>query len=160
MGERGVVHSNLPTVSDADRKRLSAYSLEEGDIVFSRVGSVDRNARISKAEHGWLFSGRLLRLRRIDDSVDTDFLSYHFHSEPFKQRVRTVAVGQTMPCLNTQLLSSVLVVLPPPREQIAIAAILSAMDAEIALLEAQLAKYRQLKQGLMQKLLTGRIRLI
>ncbi|MGH9850586.1 MAG: type I restriction endonuclease subunit S [Blastocatellia bacterium] len=34
------------------------------------------------------------------------------------------------------------------------------MDAEIALLEAQRAKYRQIKQGLMQNLLTGRIRLV
>ena len=45
-------------------------------------------------------------------------------------------------------------------EQAAIAAILSDMDAEIAALEAKLAKARQLKQGMMQELLTGRIRLI
>ena len=41
-----------------------------------------------------------------------------------------------------------------------IAAILSAMDAEIAALEAKLAKVRELKQGMMQELLTGRIRLV
>ena len=45
-------------------------------------------------------------------------------------------------------------------EQTAIAAILSDMDAEIAALEAKLAKARQIKQGMMQELLTGRIRLI
>ena len=50
----------------------------------------------------------------------------------------------------------------PPRsaEQTAIAAVLSDMDAEIAALEAKLAKARQVKQGMMQELLTGRIRLI
>jgi type I restriction enzyme, S subunit len=48
---------------------------------------------------------------------------------------------------------------PPLPEQIAIAAILSDMDAELAALEAKLAKARQLKQGMMQELLTGRIRL-
>ena len=42
----------------------------------------------------------------------------------------------------------------------AIAAILSDMDAEIAALEAKLAKARQIKQGMMQELLTGRIRLV
>src|ERR1039457_4813212 len=52
LGERGVIHARLPMVSQSDRERLSAYSLAEGDIVFSRVGSVDRNARISNAEHG------------------------------------------------------------------------------------------------------------
>jgi type I restriction enzyme S subunit len=45
-------------------------------------------------------------------------------------------------------------------EQEAIAAILSDMDAEIAALEAKLIKARQLKQGMMQELLTGRIRLL
>ena len=160
LGERGVVHNNLPMVSNADRKRLSAYSLEEGDIVFSRVGSVDRNARVSNREQGWLFSGRLLRLRRIEDSVDTQFLSYQFHFEPFKQRVRTVAVGQTMASLNTQILKGVLIVLPPPSEQTAIATILSDMDTEIAALETQLAKTRSLKQGMMHNLLTGKVRLV
>ena len=49
--------------------------------------------------------------------------------------------------------------IPPLSEQVAIAAILSDMDAEIAALEAKLAKARQIKQGMMQELLTGRIRL-
>jgi type I restriction enzyme, S subunit len=64
------------------------------------------------------------------------------------------------PNLSGEIVKSVEISMPSLDEQTAIAAILSAMDAEIALLEAQLAKYRQLKQGLMQKLLTGRIRLI
>ena len=51
--------------------------------------------------------------------------------------------------------------LPPTKaEQTAIATILSDMDAEIAALEAKLTKARQVKQGMMQELLTGRIRLI
>jgi type I restriction enzyme S subunit len=47
-----------------------------------------------------------------------------------------------------------------PSEQITIAAMLSDMDADIAVLEAKLAKVRQIKQGMMQELLTGRIRLV
>ena len=49
---------------------------------------------------------------------------------------------------------------PSDSEQTAIATILSDMDAEIAALEAKLAKARQIKQGMMQELLTGRIRLV
>jgi type I restriction enzyme S subunit len=45
-------------------------------------------------------------------------------------------------------------------EQHAIASILTDMDAEIAALEAKLAKCRQVKQGMMQELLTGRVRLV
>jgi type I restriction enzyme S subunit len=50
--------------------------------------------------------------------------------------------------------------LPGKAEQVAIASILSDMDAEIETLETQLAKTRQLKQGMMQDLLTGRVRLV
>jgi type I restriction enzyme S subunit len=49
---------------------------------------------------------------------------------------------------------------PPLPEQTAIAAILSDIDAELTALEAKLAKARQLKQGMMQELLTGKTRLI
>ncbi|MBU3966740.1 MAG: hypothetical protein KKG76_05085, partial [Euryarchaeota archaeon] len=66
LGEYGVVHENLPMVSDFDRKRLNAYALQPDDIVFSRVGSVDRNSLIKEKENGWLFSGRLLRIRLLN----------------------------------------------------------------------------------------------
>lgn len=65
-----------------------------------------------------------------------------------------------MASLNTRILGNVLIVLPCMEEQTAIATILSDMDAEIAGLEAKLVKTRQIKQGMMQELLTGRIRLV
>jgi type I restriction enzyme S subunit len=74
--------------------------------------------------------------------------------------VRSVAVGQTMPSLNTQIMKNVVVALPPLPEQRTIAAVLSDMDAEIAALEARRDKTRALKQGMMQELLTGRTRLV
>jgi type I restriction enzyme S subunit len=155
-----VVHRNLPRVSEFDYRRLAAYSLQRFDIVFSRVGSVDRNALVRDPEVGWLFSGRLIRLRFKGGAAFPPFFNQYFHSEPFKERVRTVAVGQTMASLNTRLLGGVMVELPPLSEQCAIAAILAAMDEEIALWEAKLAKARQVKHGMMQELLTGRIRLV
>jgi type I restriction enzyme S subunit len=160
LGERGVEHVNLPMVSDADCKRLSAYALEVGDIVFSRVGSVDRNALVRETEAGWLFSGRLLRVRPQRKLVHPMFLSYQFHSERFKQAVRNVAVGQTMASLNTKILNGLVVYLPTLAEQSAIADVLSDTDAELAALEARLDKTRLLKQGMMQELLTGKTRLV
>lgn len=160
LGERSITRQNLPMVSDEDCRRLRAYSLQPGDVVFSRVGSIDRNALVTESESGWLFSGRLLRVRVRRDGADPAFLSHQFHSEPFKQRVREVAVGQTMPSLNTQILRRLPVALPTLVEQRAIAQVLSEMDTELTALEARLEKTRQLKQGMMQALLTGRIRLV
>jgi type I restriction enzyme, S subunit len=160
LGEHGVQHTNLPMISDVDKARLKAYSLRSGDIVFSRVGSVDRNALIKEAESGWLFSGRLLRVRPAREQIYSPYLSYHFHSETFKQRVRDVAVGQTMASLNTKILMGVKAVLPPTKaEQEAIAKVLSDADALIESLEQLIAKKCHLKQGAMQELLTGKKRL-
>lgn len=159
LGEFGVTHDNPPKVSNADRQRLGAYVLEEDDLVFSRVGSIDRNALISSTEAGWLFSGRLLRIRPDSGRVVSAYLSYHFHSEPFKQRVRSVAVGQTMLSLNTEIIRGVTVVLPTLDEQRAIAAALRDVDALISSLDKLIAKKRDIKQAAMQQLLTGKCRL-
>ena len=63
--------------------------------------------------------------------------------------------------LNTPLINGTAVYLPSKKEeQAAIAVVLSEMDAELAVLEEKLAKARAIKQGMMQELLTGRIRLV
>ncbi|TRZ52723.1 restriction endonuclease subunit S [bacterium] len=158
LGERGIQHTNLPMVSDTDRVRLKAYALRKSDIVFSRVGSVDRNALVRMGEEGWLFSGRLLRVRLKCKDNDARYLSYHFHSEGFKQRVRDVAVGQTMASLNTRILMGVLTVIPPTKaEQEVIAEALSDADALIESLEQLIAKKRHIKQGTMQELLRPKV---
>lgn len=62
--------------------------------------------------------------------------------------------------LNTPLINRTEICVPPPEEQTAIAAILSTMDSDIAALQSQLVKAREIKQGMAQALLTGRIRLV
>lgn len=159
LGETGLTRQNLPKVSAEDRRRLSAYSMQEGDIVFSRVGAVDRNAYVTAAENGWLFSGRILRLRAKSEELSTRYLGYYFKAEETKERVRGVAVGQTMASLNTKLMNAFKVVLPTVEEQKNIAALLSNMDTLISTLEKQISKKKAIKQGAMQELLTGKRRL-
>lgn len=159
LGETGLTRQNLPKVSAEDRRRLSAYSMQEGDIVFSRVGAVDRNAYVTAAENGWLFSGRILRLRAKSEELSTRYLGYYFKAEETKERVRGVAVGQTMASLNTKLMNAFKVVLPTVEEQKNIAALLSNMDTLISTLEKQISKKKAIKQGAMLELLTGKRRL-
>jgi type I restriction enzyme S subunit len=91
--------------------------------------------------------------------VDQGFL-YHLLKSIECDWARHGQTGSQMN-LNTGLINRTEVPIPPSvDEQIAIAAILSDMDAEIAALEAKLSKAHQLKQGLMEELLTGRIRLV
>jgi len=134
LGENRILHEGVPRVSDEDKDRLSRYSLRAGDIVFSRVGSVDRRALVRAKEDGWLFSGRCLRVRPYSGKIDSGYLSYFFGLPAFKEHIRAIAVGATMPSLNTQILSDVFV--PHPRdigEQRAIAHILGKLDDKIEL---------------------------
>ena len=158
LSERGIVHRGLPLVSDEDRSRLAAYELRTNDIVFSRVGSIDRSSLVSESEDGWLFSGRLLRVRT---SVNTHapYLNYHFADELFKRQIRSVAVGQTMASLNTRIMGDVSVILPPLSEQRTIAAVLSDMDSLIDALDTLTVKKQAVKKATMQRLLTGKTRL-
>lgn len=83
-------------------------------------------------------------------------------SAHYKQRIRDAATGTSgsMKNISKTALRSLPVQFPCGNEQVAIATVLSDMDTEITALEARLTKARQLKQGMAQALLTGRIRLV
>lgn len=150
LGENRIIHKNLPLVGDEDKSRLKKYILKEGDIVFSRVGSVDRCAYVSAKEDDWMFSGRCLRVR-TNDKVDSRFLSFYFNQESFKEYIRMIAVGATMPSINTTILSEVEIVLPPLKEQKIIAEILSSLDEKIDLLHNQNKTLEQIAETLFRQ---------
>ena len=107
-----------------------------------------------------VFSGFVLRARPIDERVNDQFKAYCFSSDSVRNQITSKASYTTRALTNGRILSEVLLPLPAESEQTAIAAILSDMDADIAALETKLTKARALKQGMMQELLTGRIRLV
>ena len=146
LSESGLIHKNLPLVSHHDKQRLRQYLIQEGDIVFSRVGSVDRSALVSKDEDGWLFSGRLLRVRPQKGDVYSSYLNYFFHTRKFRHYMKSIAVGGTMPSINTSILSNVIIHLPPVDQQKAIASLLEKWDIAIEKTEALIAtKEKQFK---------------
>lgn len=88
------------------------------------------------------------------------YLSYYFRSELGRKLFFSLAQGATRYNLSKSNFLKLEISLPKSEEQTRIATILSNMDAEIAALETKFTKYKQLKQGMMQNLLTGRIRLL
>lgn len=95
---------------------------------------------------------------RPKNNLNTDFLYYYLTS--LKTVVKTLGQQGTQSNLNKGMVENFRLNLPLIPEQTAIAEILSDMDAEIVGLEARRDKTRLLKQGMMQELLTGRIRLV
>lgn len=143
--------ADTPMVSIEDSTRLKKYILKKGDLVFSRVGSVDRCGYVSAKENGWMFSGRLLRVRS-SDSLNDRYTFYWMTQEATKEFVRKVAVGATMPSINTDLLSQVPIVVPPLPEQRAIAEVLSSLDDKIELLREQNKTLEAIAYALWQKM--------
>ena len=93
------------------------------------------------------------------DRCDPLFLAYFSRGKPGRQAMYALAQGATRYNLSKKRFLMLQLPLPPLPEQQAIATVLSDMDAEIAALERRLDKTRAIKQGMMQQLLTGSIRL-
>jgi type I restriction enzyme S subunit len=92
----------------------------------------------------------------LDDlKANAEFLYHALPRVDFSLYGKQAVKGHT---LNQGALRSIVVSLPAPTEQAAIAEVLADMDADIEATETKLAKARSIKQGMMQELLTGRIR--
>ena len=142
----------IPQVSNEDYIRLKGYRLETNDIVFSRVGSVDINAHVGIEQNGWLFSGRVLRVRPKHD-VDSLFLHYALSTEAVKRDIRNRAVGQTMPSINTPILSSTTIRLPKElSEQKKVAHFLRLLDERIATQNKIIEDLKILKSAIAERL--------
>ena len=142
----------IPQVSNEDYIRLKGYRLETNDIVFSRVGSVDINAHVGIEQNGWLFSGRVLRVRPKYD-IDSLFLHYALSTEAVKRDIRNRAVGQTMPSINTPILSSTTIQLPKDLfEQKKVAHFLRLLDERIITQNKIIYKLKSLIRGIMVEL--------
>ena len=155
LSENGLVHENLPLVADHDKKRLFRFLVQEGDILFSRVGSVDRSSLVLKKEDGWLFSGRLLRVRPDNKIIDSRYLRYFFSTETFKHHMRSIAVGGTMPSLNTAILSNVKVSYPTLSQQRKMAELLHEWDTAIEKTERLIAAKEKQFRWLQHTLFTN-----
>jgi type I restriction enzyme S subunit len=103
---------------------------------------------------------RVYAITQFVNSVSGKYV-YLYMSEHFGAHAMENSVKATVDSLRLPTFQNFSIGLPPTLpEQTAIAAILSDMDAELAALEAKLAKARQIKQGMMQELLTGKTRLV
>lgn len=95
-----------------------------------------------------------------DFSADIHFIKL-FMDRNLQERIRVEVNAGNTPYITMGTLTEMQILIPPTKdEQTAIATVLSDMDTEIEKLESQLTKYQNIKQGMMQTLLTGKIRLL
>jgi len=151
--------SETKFISDNTHKMWKKSALQLGDVVMVRVG-YPGTACVIPYELGEANAASLVVVRPSPKNVDSKFLSMVINSKFGKRQIDSYLVGGAQQVLNTTTAAIFKLPLPNKAEQTAIATILSDMDAEITTLEEKLVKTRQIKQGMMQELLTGRIRLV
>jgi type I restriction enzyme S subunit len=149
----------LKTETAGDQRAISGkYLFAKGDIIYSKIRPHLRKAIL--ADFAGLCSADMYPLKPAAD-VSARFIFATLLGHQFSKYAEAVSARTGMPKINRSELAGFTIALPLTRaEQTAIANILSDMAAELTALEAKLTKARQLKQGMMQELLTGRIRLL
>jgi len=150
---------NIPRITEKDAERLSKYALQENDIVFSRVGRVGSCFIAAKEHVGWIISGQTLRIRLPKNVINIDYLSYAIQDTSVKKYLMAVSIGSTRKSISTMILEKLPIISPSQDEQTSIAIVLKRCDAEIVGLKEKINILRKQKRGLMQKLLTGEVRM-
>lgn len=156
-------HNVLPTV---DQSQLNRYNLiKEGDLIMADASEdyegVGKSIEIKNLGNRKAISGlHTFLLRDRNDHFINGYKGYISSSEFVREQFKRLATGLKVYGVSKGNLRGIEIPLPTKEEQKAIALTLSDMDAEIAALEAKRDKYRQIKQGMMQQLLTGKIRLV
>ena len=139
--------------------------LEDGDLIMvdasEDVDGVGKSVEIKGLRSHQVVSGLHTIPARYDKSVLADgFKAYLQFCPPFRNHLRRLAAGTKVYATNRAHIANAEMQLPGPDEQRAIAAVLFDIDAEIAALENRRDKTRAIKHGMMQSLLTGRVRLV
>ena len=108
----------------------------------------------------WVCSTGFSVVRCLESVSHPGYVFAHLFADGIAKQIDALLTGSNYPAINSRDVRQLQVPVPSLEEQTAIATILSDMDTELAALESRLAKARQIKQGMMQELLTGRIRLL
>ena len=137
------------------------YFLEAGDMLFARSGATSGKTFLYRREWGMCaYAGYLIRARLDQRKIVPQFLRHFTDSSHYWQWLSSSLIQATIQNVSAEKYADLALPLPPLPEQAAIAAVLSDMDAEIEALEQRRAKTADIKQAMMQELLTGKTRLV
>ena len=156
--EQVISYTNCDYISWRKYDESPEIQVFNGDIIFCKTASIGKCAIIKNLSEKATINPQFVVLK--DFKCNNEWLYYSIIDRKFQTVVSGITGGSTIPTMSQEKLYEQTLLCPPTiEEQQAIATILSDMDKEIADLEVQRDKYRLLKSGMMQKLLTGQIRL-
>ena len=131
---------------------------ENGDLLISKCGTIGRTQLIRTNLKVGIFVGLLLL--KIDNNViNGPYLEHLLNSDKFRDIMESKSSGSTRKTLAINIFKDIDIPLPPIEEQRGIANILSSTQQEIEALQKKEEKYKMIKAGLMDQLLTGKVRI-
>ena len=147
-------------------KRLSKFRYEESpeiqlqnnDILIAKDGDIGRIGYIKNLPEPATVNSHVVPVRVTDKIINPEFLYWFFKSKPFQTYCKAFTSGTTIPLFTQKDLRNCMIPIPKKEEQDKIATILSNVDSKITSQEQYKEKLEKLKKSLMQKLLTGEVR--
>ena len=161
-----VLDCNVCVLPFIDRGKIgNAVSLEDGDLIMvdasEDLEGTGKSVEIQGVMGKYVVAGlHTILCRGTRDQWARGFKAYLQFIPAFKLALTRVATGISVYAISKKQIAEIELALPSVAEQEAIVSILSDMDAEIAALGRRREKAKQIKQGMMQQLLTGHIRLV
>ena len=135
--------------------------VSNGDLLLTKDGTIGKVAYISDLNRPATLNSGVFVVKPITDAYTAHFMFYVLKSSVFKDFLQQLSAGSTINHLyQKDLVKFNLYVPPTTEEQEAITGILFDMDLDIYKLEEKLSKYQKIKQGMMEELLTGKVRLM
>ncbi|MED4965324.1 restriction endonuclease subunit S, partial [Heyndrickxia coagulans] len=154
--------NNCKFISQETSKKLQKGFAKEGDVLLTHKGSVGNSAIVPKISTEYVVLTPQVTYYRIKNKerLNNHFLKNIFQSNYFQKQLKIVGKGATRDYIGIVAQRQLKVILPKNiEEQQKIASILSTWDKAIELKEKLIEQKKQQKKGLMQKLLTGEVRL-
>lgn len=142
---------------------IKSESLKDGDLIIADTAEDETVGKAVEVQHlgaRQAVAGLHTIACRPTMEFAPGWLGYYINSSAFHNQLLPLISGTKVSSISKAGLRTTVLTFPILAEQKAIAKVLGDMDEEIAALEAELAKTRQLKQGMMQELLTGKVRLV
>jgi type I restriction enzyme S subunit len=131
------------------------------DVLVTKDGTIGKIALIKSLPKPATLNSGVFVIRPVNKSFNPEFFYYILLSEIFHKFLKQLVAGSTINHLYQKDFVFFEFLIPESiEEQTRIATILSEMDTELTILETKLSKAKNIKQGMMQQLLTGKIRLI
>jgi type I restriction enzyme S subunit len=147
-------------ISEKKHSEITKGHLIKGDILITNRGEIGNIALVPDRHIGSNINAQIVRINTSDKYLKSEYFAYYLQRKDVNKKILEMQTGSALKQLPINRFITLKVIIPNSGEQTAIAKILSDMDTEIQTLEQRLFKTRQLKQGMMQELLTGRTRLV